>query len=99
MPRTVVPPPCPLTKATAVLLAYPFRVLVPRRAAPEAATSTAVALLLLAGAVGLVPASVVIALAAGAGATLAGCDSPGWPDDAAPIRHRVRRACSSTRRW
>lgn len=72
MPRTVVPPPCPLTKATAVLLAYPFRVLVPRRAAPEAATSTAVALLLLAGAVGLVPASVVIALAAGAGATLAG---------------------------
>ncbi|MGC4780393.1 EAL domain-containing protein [Micromonospora zamorensis] len=55
-----------------MLLAYPFRVLVPRRAAPEAATSTAVALLLLAGAAGLVPASVVIALAAGAGATLAG---------------------------
>ncbi|MET7818291.1 GGDEF domain-containing phosphodiesterase [Micromonospora zamorensis] len=55
-----------------MLLAYPFRVLVPRRAAPEAATSTAVALLLLAGAVGLVPASVVIALAAGAGATVAG---------------------------
>ncbi|MFI6255229.1 EAL domain-containing protein [Micromonospora zamorensis] len=55
-----------------MLLAYPFRVLVPRRAAPEVATSTAVALLLLAGAIGLVPASVVIALAAGAGATLAG---------------------------
>ncbi|WP_330464052.1 GGDEF domain-containing phosphodiesterase [Micromonospora zamorensis] len=55
-----------------MLLAYPFRVLVPRRAAPEAATSTAVALLLLAGAIGLVPASVVIALTAGAGATLAG---------------------------
>ncbi|MCG5471094.1 GGDEF domain-containing phosphodiesterase [Micromonospora sp. LAH09] len=55
-----------------MLLAYPFRVLVPRRAAPEAATSTAVALLLLAGAVDLVPTSVVIALAAGAGATLAG---------------------------
>ncbi|WP_406067027.1 EAL domain-containing protein [Micromonospora sp. NBC_01638] len=55
-----------------MLLAYPFRVLVPRRAAPEAATSTAVALLLLAGAAGLIPTSVVIALAAGAGATLAG---------------------------
>lgn len=72
MSRTAAPPPCPLTKATAVLLAYPFRVLVPRRAAPEAATSVAVALLLLAGAVDLVPTSVVIALAAGAGATLAG---------------------------
>lgn len=72
MPRTVVPPPCPLTKATAVLLAYPFRVLVPRRAAPEAVTSTAVTLLLLAGAVGLVPSPVVIALAVGAGATVAG---------------------------
>ncbi|MCG5439288.1 hypothetical protein, partial [Micromonospora foliorum] len=55
-----------------MLLAYPFRVLVPRRAAPEAATSVAVALLLLAGAADLVPTSVVIALAAGAGATLAG---------------------------
>ncbi|WP_433267537.1 EAL domain-containing protein [Micromonospora vinacea] len=55
-----------------MLLAYPFRVLVPRRAAPEAATSMAVALLLLAGAADLVPTSVVIALAAGAGATLAG---------------------------
>ncbi|MFD6683482.1 EAL domain-containing protein [Micromonospora parva] len=55
-----------------MLLAYPFRVLVPRRAAPEAATSVAVALLLLAGAAGLVPTSVVIALGAGAGATLAG---------------------------
>ncbi|MEU8410481.1 GGDEF domain-containing phosphodiesterase [Micromonospora sp. NPDC048842] len=55
-----------------MLLAYPFRVLVPRRAAPEAATSVAVALLLLAGSVDLVPPSVVIALAAGAGATLAG---------------------------
>ncbi|WP_410820650.1 EAL domain-containing protein [Micromonospora sp. 050-3] len=55
-----------------MLLAYPFRVLVPRRAAPEAATSVAVALLLLAAAVDLVPPSVVIALAAGAGATLAG---------------------------
>lgn len=72
MPRTVVPPPCPLTKATAVLLAYPFRVLVPRRAAPEAATSTAVTLLLLAGAFGLVPTPVVVALAVGAGATVAG---------------------------
>ncbi|MFJ2083228.1 EAL domain-containing protein [Micromonospora chokoriensis] len=55
-----------------MLLAYPFRVLVPRRAAPEAATSTAVTLLLLAGAFGLVPTPVVIALAAGAGATVAG---------------------------
>ncbi|MEH0931491.1 GGDEF domain-containing phosphodiesterase [Micromonospora sp. CPCC 205558] len=55
-----------------MLLAYPFRVLVPRRAAPEAATCAAVALLLLAGAADLVPTSVVIALAAGAGATLAG---------------------------
>ncbi|MEU8129247.1 GGDEF domain-containing phosphodiesterase [Micromonospora sp. NPDC049049] len=55
-----------------MLLAYPFRVLVPRRAAPEAATSVAVALLLLAGSVDLVPPSMVIALAAGAGATLAG---------------------------
>ncbi|GGO30231.1 GGDEF domain-containing phosphodiesterase [Micromonospora parathelypteridis] len=55
-----------------MLLAYPFRVLVPRRVAPETATSTAVALLLLAGAADLVPAPVVIALAAGAGATLAG---------------------------
>ncbi|MGI5522979.1 EAL domain-containing protein [Micromonospora sp. CA-259024] len=55
-----------------MLLAYPFRVLVPRCAAPEAATSTAVALLLLAGAAGLVPTPVVIALAAGAGTTLAG---------------------------
>ncbi|MFG3642113.1 EAL domain-containing protein [Micromonospora sp. NPDC047762] len=55
-----------------MLLAYPFRVIVPRRAAPEAATSVAVALLLLAGSVDLVPPSVVIALAAGAGATLAG---------------------------
>ncbi|MBQ1017889.1 GGDEF domain-containing protein [Micromonospora sp. D93] len=72
MSRTAAPPPCPLTKATAVLLAYPFRVLVPRRAAPEAATSVAVALLLLAAAADLVPTSVVIALAAGAGATLAG---------------------------
>ncbi|MEH1028714.1 GGDEF domain-containing phosphodiesterase [Micromonospora profundi] len=53
-------------------LAYPFRVLVPRRAAPEAAVLAAVALLILAGAAGLVPASVVIALAGGAGATLAG---------------------------
>ncbi|MEU8219209.1 GGDEF domain-containing phosphodiesterase [Micromonospora taraxaci] len=55
-----------------MLLAYPFRVLVPRRAAPEAATSTAVTLLLLAGAFGLVPTPVVIALAVGAGATVAG---------------------------
>ncbi|MEV4120426.1 GGDEF domain-containing phosphodiesterase [Micromonospora sp. NPDC049645] len=55
-----------------MLLAYPFRVLVPRRAAPEAATSLAVALLLLAGAADLAPTPVVIALAAGAGATLAG---------------------------
>ncbi|MEU8153656.1 GGDEF domain-containing phosphodiesterase [Micromonospora sp. NPDC048986] len=55
-----------------MLLAYPFRVLVPRRAAPEAATSVAVALLLLAGVVDLVPPAVVAALAAGAGATLAG---------------------------
>ncbi|MFG1868562.1 EAL domain-containing protein [Micromonospora arborensis] len=55
-----------------MLLAYPFRVLVPRRVAPETATSTAVALLLLAGAADLVPTPVVIALAAGAGATLAG---------------------------
>jgi EAL domain-containing protein (putative c-di-GMP-specific phosphodiesterase class I) len=55
-----------------VLLAYPFRVLVPRRSAPEAATSLAVALLLLAGAADLAPIPVVIALAAGAGATLAG---------------------------
>ncbi|MCG5465048.1 GGDEF domain-containing phosphodiesterase [Micromonospora sp. MED01] len=55
-----------------MLLAYPFRVLVPRRAAPEAATSVAVALLLLAGVVDLVPPAVVTALAAGAGATLAG---------------------------
>ncbi|WP_244236161.1 GGDEF domain-containing phosphodiesterase [Micromonospora inaquosa] len=55
-----------------MLLAYPLRVLIPRRAAPEAATCAAVALLLLAGAADLVPASVVIALAAGAGATLAG---------------------------
>ncbi|MEU5914025.1 GGDEF domain-containing phosphodiesterase [Micromonospora sp. NPDC047527] len=53
-------------------LAYPFRVLVPRRAAPEAAVLTAVALLVLAGTVDLVPTSVVIALAGGAGATLAG---------------------------
>ncbi|MGC4860480.1 EAL domain-containing protein [Micromonospora sp. DT41] len=53
-------------------LAYPFRVLVPRRAAPEAAVLAAAALLVLAGAAGLVPASVVIALAGGAGATLAG---------------------------
>ncbi|MFJ6164755.1 EAL domain-containing protein [Micromonospora orduensis] len=55
-----------------MLLAYPFRVHVPRRALPEAAVSTAVALLVLAGAADLVPASVVIALAGGAGATLAG---------------------------
>ncbi|MGQ5262240.1 EAL domain-containing protein [Micromonospora sp. ZYX-F-536] len=55
-----------------MLLAYPFRVLVPRRAAPEAAVSTAVALLVIAGAADLVPTSVVIALAGGAGATLAG---------------------------
>ncbi|WP_233578222.1 GGDEF domain-containing phosphodiesterase [Micromonospora sp. BL4] len=55
-----------------MLLAYPFRLLVPRRAAPEAAVSAAVALLVLAGAADLVPTSVVIALAGGAGATLAG---------------------------
>ncbi|MBM0234509.1 GGDEF domain-containing protein, partial [Micromonospora sp. STR1_7] len=55
-----------------MLLAYPFRVHVPRRAVPEAAVSTAVALLVLAGAADLVPTSVVIALAGGAGATLAG---------------------------
>ncbi|WFF03285.1 EAL domain-containing protein [Micromonospora sp. WMMD964] len=55
-----------------MLLAYPFRVLVPRRAAPEAVTSKAVTLLLLAGAVDLVPTPVVIALAVGAGATVAG---------------------------
>ena len=55
-----------------MLLAYPFRFLVPRRTAPEAAVSTAVALLVLAGAADLVPTSVVIALAGGAGATLAG---------------------------
>ncbi|MET8308187.1 GGDEF domain-containing phosphodiesterase [Micromonospora sp. NPDC005173] len=55
-----------------MLLAYPFRVLVPRRAAPEAAVSAAVTLLVLAGAAGLAPTSVVIALAGGAGATLAG---------------------------
>ncbi|MGC5289815.1 putative bifunctional diguanylate cyclase/phosphodiesterase [Micromonospora sp. DT231] len=54
-----------------MLLAYPFRVLVPRRT-PETATSTAVALLLFAGALDLVPTPVVIALSAGAGATLAG---------------------------
>ncbi|WP_328424347.1 GGDEF domain-containing phosphodiesterase [Micromonospora sp. NBC_00389] len=55
-----------------MLLAYPFRVLVPRRAAPEVAVSAAVTLLVLAGAAGLAPTSVVIALAGGAGATLAG---------------------------
>jgi diguanylate cyclase len=55
-----------------VLLAYPFRFLAPRRAAPEAAVSTAVALLVLAGVAGVVPTPVVIALAGGAGATLAG---------------------------
>ncbi|MFI6780685.1 EAL domain-containing protein [Micromonospora sp. NPDC050276] len=55
-----------------MLLAYPFRVLVPRRAAPEAATSLAVALLLLAATADLAPTPVVIALSAGAGATLAG---------------------------
>ncbi|MET7667508.1 GGDEF domain-containing phosphodiesterase [Micromonospora luteifusca] len=55
-----------------MLLAYPFRVLVPRRVAPETATSTVVALLLVAGAADLVPPPVVIALTAGAGATLAG---------------------------
>ncbi|MGC4856053.1 EAL domain-containing protein [Micromonospora sp. DT4] len=55
-----------------MLLAYPFRFLVPRRAAPEAAVSTAVALLVLAGAAEVVPTPVVIALAGGAGATLAG---------------------------
>ncbi|MEO3769922.1 GGDEF domain-containing phosphodiesterase [Micromonospora sp. B9E7] len=55
-----------------MLLAYPFRVLVPRRAASEAVTSTAVTLLLLAGAFDLVPTPVVIALAVGAGATVAG---------------------------
>ncbi|MDG4808254.1 GGDEF domain-containing phosphodiesterase [Micromonospora sp. WMMD1120] len=53
-----------------MLLAYPS--LVTRRAAPEVATSTAVALLLIAGAADLVPTSVVIALTAGAGATVAG---------------------------
>ncbi|MDG4779571.1 GGDEF domain-containing phosphodiesterase [Micromonospora sp. WMMD961] len=55
-----------------MLLAYPFRVLVPRRAASEAVTSTVVTLLLLAGAFDLVPTPVVIALAVGAGATVAG---------------------------
>ncbi|MDG4759671.1 GGDEF domain-containing phosphodiesterase [Micromonospora sp. WMMD710] len=55
-----------------MLLAYPFRLHVPRRAVPEAAVSTAVSLLVLAGAADLVPTSVVIALAGGAGATLAG---------------------------
>ncbi|WP_435821135.1 EAL domain-containing protein [Micromonospora lupini] len=55
-----------------MLLAYPFRVLVPRRAAPEVAVSTAVALLVVAGAANLVPTPVVIALSGGAGATLAG---------------------------
>ncbi|MFC4021399.1 EAL domain-containing protein [Micromonospora sp. GCM10011542] len=55
-----------------MLLAYPFRLPVPRRVAPEAAVSTAVALLVLAGVDGLVPAPVVVALAGGAGATLAG---------------------------
>ncbi|MGC4819007.1 EAL domain-containing protein [Micromonospora sp. DT63] len=55
-----------------MLLAYPFRVLVPRRAAPEVAVSTAVALLVFAGAADLVPTPVVIALSGGAGATLAG---------------------------
>ncbi|CCH16454.1 EAL domain-containing protein [Micromonospora lupini] len=55
-----------------MLLAYPFRVLVPRRAAPEVAVSTAVALLVVAGAADLVPTPVVIALSGGAGATLAG---------------------------
>ncbi|WP_233584039.1 hypothetical protein, partial [Micromonospora sp. CV4] len=59
-----------------MLLAYPFRLLVPRRAAPEAAVSAAVALLVLAGAADLVPTAVVIALAGGAGATLAGVPSP-----------------------
>ncbi|MFG1651042.1 EAL domain-containing protein [Micromonospora sp. NPDC049275] len=55
-----------------MLLAYPFRVLIPRRAAPEVAVSTAVALLVVAGAADLVPPPVVIALSGGAGATLAG---------------------------
>ncbi|MFG3552779.1 EAL domain-containing protein [Micromonospora sp. NPDC047557] len=55
-----------------MLLAYPFHVLVPRRAAPEVAVSTAVALLVLAGAADLVPTPVVIALSGGAGATVAG---------------------------
>jgi EAL domain-containing protein (putative c-di-GMP-specific phosphodiesterase class I) len=53
-----------------VLLAYPFPV--PRRVAPEAAVSTAVAFLVLAGADGLVPTPMVIALSGAAGATLAG---------------------------
>ncbi|MEV4388398.1 GGDEF domain-containing phosphodiesterase [Micromonospora sp. NPDC049580] len=55
-----------------MLLAYPFHVLVSRRATPEVAVSTAVALLVLAGAADLVPTPVVIALSGGAGATLAG---------------------------
>ncbi|MGC4876554.1 putative bifunctional diguanylate cyclase/phosphodiesterase [Micromonospora sp. DT43] len=55
-----------------MLLAYPFRVLIPRRAAPEVAVSTAVALLVVAGAADLAPTPVIIALSGGAGATLAG---------------------------
>ncbi|MEH1168868.1 GGDEF domain-containing phosphodiesterase [Micromonospora sp. CPCC 205539] len=55
-----------------MLLAYPFRALVTHQVAPEVAVSTAVALLVLAGTGGLVPPPVVIALAGGAGATLAG---------------------------
>ncbi|MEU4782122.1 hypothetical protein, partial [Micromonospora sp. NPDC023633] len=53
-------------------LAYPQRASIPRPAVPDILVLAAVALLLLAGAAGRVPALAVVALAGAASCTLAG---------------------------
>ncbi|MFC0508424.1 bifunctional diguanylate cyclase/phosphodiesterase [Micromonospora costi] len=55
-----------------MLLAPPLHTLVRRRPTPEATALALLAPLVLAGAVGLLPAAAVVALAGGVGATLAG---------------------------
>ncbi|KKK07820.1 hypothetical protein LQ51_00395, partial [Micromonospora sp. HK10] len=69
--------PCPLTKAIAVLVTHPATPPRRRRPLADLYVSLAGALLILAGAVGLVPAHSAVALAVAAGCALA-CVRLAW---------------------
>ncbi|PWR16504.1 hypothetical protein DKT69_05265, partial [Micromonospora sicca] len=63
--------PCPLTKATAVSVAYPSGDHRRRPSSPDLLVLAVGALLVLAGSAGLVPPSAALALAVAAGSALA----------------------------